>query len=175
MHWPKRSPDGASEQNETCTSIMWTSITCSTSKVILDLSLASLAGTTAYCKSVAVMHKRHDDSKNRQYHFTFWPLVQTMYPITLAPLEVPVGVRRGGFQRICKTPGVCPIWTCTSWGGKGGPETKKSFVSLWHCIIIQANPCRSAVVFVGGLWHAFSFQKHVHACAWKYDACVMGM
>lgn len=132
MQWHKQSPDGASEQNKTK---MWTSITCLTSKLIQDLSLASLVGSQAYCKSVAVVHKRHDNSKNQQHHFTFWPLVQTMYPITLAPLEVPVGVRGGGFQRICKTPGVCPIWTCTSWGGKGGPKQKR--VALWVCYTVS--------------------------------------
>lgn len=52
---------------------------------------------------------------------TFWPLVHTAYPMTLAPLDVPIGVNRGGFQWTCRIPGACPHWTFTSFGGRGGP------------------------------------------------------
>lgn len=59
--------------------------------------------------------------QNKMPPCTFCPFVHTAYPITLAPLDVPEDVRGGGFHLTCKTPGVWPHWTCTSWGGRGGP------------------------------------------------------
>lgn len=55
--------------------------------------------------------------------------------MTLAPLEVPLGERGGGFQRTCMTPGDVPQCTWTSCGGNGGPgeERSKRRHADWLC------------------------------------------
>lgn len=68
--------------------------------------------------------------------------------MTLAPLDVPEDVRGGGFHLTCKTPGVWPHWTCTSWGGRGGPAERNASAELGHMDSWAAGQLDSGVVSI---------------------------
>lgn len=103
----------------------------------------------------STLHHHHPLCEVITYYLTLWPLVHTAYPTTFTPLDVPVGDRMGGFQWTCRTPGVCPHSTCTSWGGSGGPAikyTENINITKKQIYLTGEQPCSGGNLKTGGYY-----------------------